>query len=150
MVQHSVLLVDDNPAIFAMYQDVLPLMSQFQILTANNGVAALEIIEEQVKAGNPLPSCIVIDVMMPALDGLQLVRVLRGDPATAEIPLVILTALAQQKDKFLGLASGADQYLIKPVSVPILISAITTAIAYAPQERRQRWRDLAEHPDLPA
>ncbi len=148
MVQHLVLLVDDNPAIFAMYQDVLPLMSQFQILTANNGVVALEIIEEQLKAGKPLPSCIVIDVMMPELDGLQLVRVLRGDPTTAEIPLVILTALAQQKDKFLGLASGADQYLIKPISVPILLAAINAAIAYMPQDRRQHWQDLAENPDI--
>lgn len=143
----AILLVDDNPEIYAMYREVLPMLSPYTILTAQNGVAALEAIEAHQRAGYPPLSCIIIDVMMPELDGLQLVRALRGDPATAEIPLVILTALAQEKNKFTGLASGADQYLIKPVSVPDLLAAVNTAITLGSTDRLARWRALAEGPD---
>lgn len=140
----AVLLVDDNPDIFAMYRDVLPAMSNFIILTAENGVDALEQIEAHQKNGESLLSCIVIDVMMPQLDGIQLVRALRGDPTTADIPLVILTALAQDRQRFAGLASGADQYLTKPVSVPLLLATIERAIALKPDERLRQWQALAE------
>ena len=143
----AILLVDDNPDIFAMYRDVLPAMSDFLILTAENGVDALEQIDSYQAASNPPLSCIIIDVMMPHLDGMQLVRALRGDPATAGIPLVILTALAQEHQRFAGLASGADQYLTKPVSVPLLLAAIDRAIALSPDERVRRWQALAEAPD---
>ncbi len=143
----AILLVDDNPEIFAMYRAVLPAMSDFLILTAENGVDALEQIEAYHGANNPPLSCIIIDVMMPHLDGLHLVRALRGDPATADIPLVILTALAQDYQRFAGLASGADQYLTKPVSVPQLLAAIDRAIALAPDERLRQWQALAEAPD---
>jgi CheY-like chemotaxis protein len=146
----AVLLVDDNPDIFAMYRDVLPAMSNLIILTAENGVDALEQIEAYSRKNAKPLSCIVIDVMMPQLDGIQLVRALRGDPTTAEIPLVILTALAQDRQRFAGLASGADQYLTKPVSVPKLLAAIDTAIALSPDERLQQWRDLAESPEAEA
>lgn len=148
--QRAILLVDDNPDIFTMYREVLPLMSDFLILTAEHGVAALEQIELRKNANMSPVSCIVIDVMMPELDGLQLVRALRGDPDTAEIPLVILTALAQDHQRFAGLASGADQYLTKPISVPDLIAAISTAITLSPLERLRRWRDFAEGPDTEA
>jgi CheY-like chemotaxis protein len=144
----AVLLVDDNPAVFAMYRDVLPAMSQFIILTAENGAVALNLIEARRSAGRPPLSCIVIDVLMPELDGLQLARALRGDAATAGIPLVILTALAQEKNQFMGLASGADQYLTKPVSVPDLLAAINTAIALSPQDRVERYRTLATDADM--
>lgn len=149
-VSATILLVDDNPDIFMMYRDVLPQMSPYTILTAEDGVKALEVIEAQQTDGHALPSCIVIDVMMPHLDGLQLVRALRGDPATEPIPLVILTALAQDKDHYIGLASGADQYLVKPVSVPDLLTAIAQAISQSAVTRAQRMQTMADEPDAHA
>jgi len=146
--QGTILLVDDNPAIFTMYRDVLPVMSPYTILTAHNGFDALEQVEDHQHNGNTPPlRCIVIDVMMPVLDGIQLVRALRGDPATADIPLVILTALAQDQQRFTGLASGADQYLTKPVNVPDLLAAINTAIGLSLADRQQRLHDLANTPE---
>jgi len=144
----AILLVDDNPAIFAMYRDVLPAMSPFSILTAKNGVDALEQIDDYYQKGNMPPlSCIVIDVLMPELDGYQLVRVLRGDQTTADIPLVILTALAQSQQRFTGLASGADQYLTKPVSVPELLAAINAAINLTNEQRLQQLQNLVDDPE---
>jgi CheY-like chemotaxis protein len=81
---------------------------------------------------------------MPGLDGYQLVRALRGDPETADIPLVILTAVAQDKGQLSGLAAGADQYLTKPVSPQSLIAAIQQAMTLGQQERMRRLRVLAE------
>jgi CheY-like chemotaxis protein len=86
----------------------------------------------------------VIDVMMPGIDGFQLAHALRGDPETAEIPLVILTALAQEENRLAGLLSGADRYLVKPVRIPDLIEAIQAAIATSRAERERTLRALAE------
>ena len=90
------------------------------------------------------PECVIIDIVMPGLDGYQVVRALRGDPATAEIPLVILSALAQDHDHFRGLAAGADQYLTKPVRLERLFAAIDQAVMLAQTEREERARRLAE------
>jgi CheY-like chemotaxis protein len=140
----TVLLIDDNPAIFEMYRDVLPDMTGYTILTAENGVQALEIVFERCQS---LPDCIVIDIMMPELDGVHLVRALRGDPLTADIPLVILTALAQERDRFVGLASGADRYLTKPIDVHTLVAAIEEAMTISEATRQQRLVELAESPE---
>lgn len=142
-LRQTVLLVDDNPDIFSMYQDVLPAMSPFQVFTAADGVEALEALDRCLNSGQGV-DCVVVDVKMPHLDGLQLMRALRGDPRSADIPAVILTALAQDKDQFAGLAAGADQYLTKPVSVPDLITVISAAIALSAEQRTTRLRDLAE------
>jgi CheY-like chemotaxis protein len=148
--KQTLLLVDDNPEVFAMYRDVLPVMSGYAIVTAENGLRALETLDEMVKASAPLPVCIVIDILMPELNGVQLVRAIRGDPRTAEIPLVILTALAQEKEHFIGFASGADQYLTKPVNVADLLQAIAIAVTISDTERKRRFQHLAEHdgPDM--
>ena len=90
------------------------------------------------------PDCVVIDVMMPGIDGFQLAHALRGDPETAEIPLVMLTALAQEENRLAGLLSGADRYLVKPVRIPDLIEAIQAAIATSRAEREHTLRELAE------
>jgi two-component system cell cycle response regulator len=86
----------------------------------------------------------VIDVKMPEVDGIQLVRALRGDPETAPIPIVILSALVQEADQALGLYAGADQYLTKPAKPQAVVEAIQRAIALNAEERAQRMRALAE------
>jgi putative two-component system response regulator len=137
-----ILIVDDNPDLLRMYQLTLPLMSDdtFAITVANDGVAALDVFY----AASPRPACVVIDIKMPQLDGYQLVRLLRGDPDSADTPLVILTAMAQDYQRFNGLASGADHYLLKPIEPSDLIAAIHRAIALSHEERERRYQSLAE------
>ncbi len=137
-----VLIVDDNPDLLKMYQITMPLMSDdtLAIAVATDGVAALQAFYD----ASPRPACLVIDVKMPEMDGYQLVRVLRGDPETATTPLVILTAMAQDYQRFTGLASGADQYLLKPIEPTELIAAIHRAIALSNEERERRFQKLAE------
>jgi len=134
----TVLLVDDNPDLLDMLTLALRTMGGFTIIRACDGVSGLE------QAIITQPDCAVIDVLMPGLSGVQLVRALRGDPVTADIPLIILTAMAQEKDLFTGMAAGADQYLTKPATPQAIIVAIHQAIALTRAERRRRLQQLAE------
>lgn len=132
---YTLLIVDDNLDLLELLTDGLS--DHFTIVTARDGIEGL------TKFVEVRPDCAIIDVRMPGLDGFQLVRVLRGDPETANIPLIILTALNQDQARFAGLASGVDQYLTKPVLPSELIPAVHQAIALGQAERQRRWRELA-------
>ncbi len=139
---YTVLIIDDNPNLLLVVATALRRLGNFQVVTAEDGVAGLQL------CGIHHPDCLVIDVRMPGMDGYQVVRTLRGDPATASLPLVILTAMAQDKDRYIGLASGADQYLLKPIKPLDLVAAIQRAIMTSEEERLRRLRDLvASHDD---
>jgi DNA-binding response OmpR family regulator len=134
----TVLLVDDNVSLLELLTNSLQAIGGFHVLSATDGAGGLEL------ATTTHPDCIVIDVVMPGIDGFQLAHALRGDPETAEIPLVMLTALAQEENHMAGLFSGADRYLVKPVRIADLIAAIHAAIATSREEREKRLRRLAE------
>jgi CheY-like chemotaxis protein len=138
----TLLVVEDNVDLLDFLQMSLPKLGPFTVTCAADGIIGLE----QAFALNP--DCMVIDVKMPGLDGYQLVRALRGDQATADIPLIILTAMAQEQDQFIGLASGADIYLTKPVVLPVLVAAIHQALHLSMDERTARFTQLA-HQDEP-
>jgi two-component system alkaline phosphatase synthesis response regulator PhoP len=108
------------------------------VVTAQNGAIGLE------RFYDVRPQCVIIDVKMPELDGYQLVRVLRGDPETADTPLIILTAMAQDQNRLAGLVSGVDQYLIKPVTPRDLLAAIQKSLQATHDERLLRLRQLVE------
>jgi CheY-like chemotaxis protein len=139
----TVLLVDDNTELLDLLARALRHIGHFTVVQAENGAAGLEM------ALATHPACIVIDVMMPGLDGYQLVRALRGDRASAEISIVMLTALVQDENRLGGLLAGADQYLVKPVKIQDLIPAIAEAVALSGEERLRRMRELsgADGPD---
>jgi CheY-like chemotaxis protein len=137
-MSYTILLVDDNEDLLDVLTRSLTKLGGYNTICAADGLAGLE------QALTLKPDCIIIDVMMPKLNGYQLIRALRGDPDTATIPLVILTALTQDKDRFAGLAAGADSYLVKPVSTPDLVSAIQHAITTSEADRAQALRKLAE------
>lgn len=105
----KVLIVDDEP-------DALELIgfnlkrAGFDVLTASDGKQALQ------KARDLLPSLIVLDVMLPEVDGLEVCKILRAESRTASIPILMLTAKATEIDRVLGLELGADDYLTKPFS----------------------------------
>src|SRR5947199_357360 len=75
------------------------------------------------------PDVVLLDWMMPGMDGLEVCRRLRADPATASLPVVLLTARAREADAERGLAAGADAYIAKPFSQPELLDAIRAALA---------------------
>jgi len=140
----TLLLVDDDPDLLPSLVATMEALSDFTIITAANGADALE------RVMNAHPDCVVIDVRMPQLDGFQVVRAIRGDPATMNIPVVILTALANDEDRFIGLASGVDQFLTKPARPRELLAAIETAMRLADNEReRQLSYLLNEVPPTP-
>lgn len=111
----TVLVVDDDATTLEVLHTVLDL-EEFDVLTASDGQSALDI------ATASAPDVIVLDVMMPGLDGYQVCRALKDDPRTSEIPVVLLTARDQPGDREQGIASGCDLYLTKPFSPLTLIA----------------------------
>src|SRR5271165_6692272 len=99
--RYRILLIDDDPILIRLVADALTLLGNYEVVQAFDGEAGLE----QLMASPP--DCIVADIRMPQLDGLQFIRALRGDPSTAEIPVVVLSALVREHEVLTGMLSGA-------------------------------------------
>jgi DNA-binding response OmpR family regulator len=128
----KVLVIDDNPTIVELIKYAVKLQGAYRVVVAYDGVQGLEsIFAEQ-------PDCVIIDVKMPKMDGYQLVRCLRGDARTADVPLIILSAMTREEDLMTGLLSGADEYLTKPFKPTALNDAIERVLMLTPEERQQR------------
>ncbi|HEY4385543.1 MAG TPA: response regulator [Ktedonobacteraceae bacterium] len=128
----KVLVIDDNPTIVELIKYAVKLQGAYRVVVAYDGIQGLEsIFAEQ-------PDCVIIDVKMPKMDGYQLVRCLRGDIRTADIPLIILSAMTREEDLMTGLLSGADEYLTKPFKPTALNDAIERVLTLTPAERQQR------------
>jgi|SRR5215469_11407929 len=136
--EYTILIIDDNPQLLRAYAEGLPLVGRFVVTTAVNGIEGLKRYEEVH------PHCVVVDVKMPGLDGYQFVQALRGDLQTATTPLIILTALTQDDERFHGLATGADRYLVKPVRPSELAAAIYQVCALDEDDRVAQLRKLVE------
>jgi light-regulated signal transduction histidine kinase (bacteriophytochrome) len=107
------------------------------VVTANNGREALNKIQEQE------PAIILSDIMMPVMDGIELLQEVKANRATAHIPVILLTARAGEESKIVGWETGADDYLIKPFSARELISRIASQIK-TQQIRTDALTDIAE------
>jgi two-component system cell cycle response regulator len=112
-----VLIVDDMLANLKLLEARL-VAEYFEVRTANNGAAALELCERD------LPDVILLDVMMPGMDGFEVCRRLKSDVRTQDIPVVMVTALDSQSDLLKGLEAGADDFLTKPVDELALITRV--------------------------
>src|SRR6266581_697939 len=108
-VMPKILVVDDEPDAVELIDFNLKAAS-FEVVTAADGNEALK------KARSSLPDLIVLDLMLPEVDGLEVCKILRRDPATAAIPIIMVTAKAGEIDRVLGLEVGADDYITKPFS----------------------------------
>lgn len=115
--QKKILIVDDDPDMVELLRFNLK-RAGFSIGTALNGVEALK------KARTILPDLILLDLMMPELDGLAVCEILRREKTTASIPVVMLTALSSQLGRFTGLAAGATEYLTKPFSPEAVVARV--------------------------
>ncbi len=123
-----VLVVDDDPALLAAIADGLQIVGGFDVIFASDGASGLE------RFFTAAPDCVVVDVRMPGLNGYQFVRALRGDPETAQTPIIVLSALVH----------GADAYLTKPVKIVDLVKSIDHAVRLTSDERQRRVRELTE------
>jgi DNA-binding response OmpR family regulator len=119
----KILIVDDQPQIRELVAITLQL-SSYQILLAENGQQAIEIAQTEH------PDVILLDVMLYGsdLDGLEVCRRLKKNPATEDIPIVLLTAHGQMSDIEAGKAAGADDYFIKPFSPTALMKKIEAVL----------------------
>src|SRR5690606_27554203 len=104
------------------------------VLLASNGPQALDMAREH------RPEIILLDVMMPGMDGYEVCRRLKADPATNHIPVVMVTALSEAEDRVRGLDAGAEDFLTKPVDDFLLNSRVNTLMRYnaVTSELRQR------------
>lgn len=134
-----ILLVDDNTDM-RNYVKRLLLSQGYQVRVAADGQAALAMIQQQI------PDLVLTDVMMPRLDGFELVRILRSDPAVRDLPIILLSARAGEEARVEGLAAGADDYLTKPFAARELLARIeaTLKLAGIRKETEQRIREKEE------
>jgi signal transduction histidine kinase len=136
----TVLVVDDNRLNIDLLVDVLK--DDYKLLVALNGVTALDIVR------NVLPDIVLLDIMMPEMDGYEVCRRLKSEERTNPVPVIFITAKSQSEDEAKGLALGAVDYITKPVNPAIVQARIRTHLALYNQNRvleekvRQRTLEL--------
>lgn len=113
----TVMVVDDNPDIVTIVKTILE-GKGYGVQSAYSGQEVFNMLEEQK------PDLIVLDIMMPQMDGLEVLTRLKGEPATAKIPVILLTAKVQYEDVLGGYKMGADYYITKPFTSTQLLNGI--------------------------
>jgi DNA-binding response OmpR family regulator len=118
----KVLVVDDDPVILELLRLNFE-MEGFEVVSACDGRAGLE------RAVAEAPDVVVSDIMMPNVDGLEMLQRLRADPETAQLPILLLSAKAQQSEVQKGLDMGADDYVTKPFDPLELLDRVNALLA---------------------
>ena len=124
----TVLVVDDDPDI----RDLITMklaQAGYATMSACDGEAGLAAALSGGGAGRPAPDLILIDWMMPRVTGIEVCRALRANPLTAHIPLILLTAKAQEAEIEFGYAAGVDDYIVKPFSPRALLRRVEAVLA---------------------
>lgn len=125
----TILIVDDTPDNITLLCALLG--DKYRNKVATNGIKALKIAST-----SPRPDLVLLDIMMPEMDGYEVCSRLKADPDTRDIPVIFLTAKTQEADETKGFELGAVDYITKPISPPILLARVQTHIAL--QEARSR------------
>ncbi len=154
IAKKTVLLVDDSPDNLVLMNDLLK--DLYKVKVANSGEKALRI----AATGQP-PDVVLLDVMMPEMDGYEVCRRLKADPATRDIPIIFLTAKSEVEDERLGLELGAVDYITKPISPPITLARVRNHLKlkehadflrdqneFLEQEVRERTREVVAIQDV--
>ena len=119
--QRSILIVDDEEDVLTLLQLVFE-TNGYIARTASNGKAAVASAYE-----NP-PDVVLLDVMMPEMDGWQVLKILKGDEKTRHIPVAMLSARAERRDKMIGLQEGAEGYIAKPFSTAEVLREVQSLL----------------------
>lgn len=121
----KVLIVEDEETLLNNLAEKLR-AEGFKVSTSVDGEHGLQQIQKQK------PDLLVLDIMLPGLDGLSICRMVRNDPATSHIPIIILTARGTEVDKIVGLESGADDYIVKPFGLGEFLARVRAVMRRAP------------------
>ncbi len=152
--RQTILVVDDTPDNLILMNGLLK--SHYKVRVANSGERALQITESDTP-----PDLILLDIMMPELDGYEVCKRLKENPRTASIPVIFLTALSESEDEAHAFAIGAEDYITKPISAPTVLARVRTHLelkasadflrdknAYLEQEVRRRTREIEAIQDV--
>jgi len=132
MTKERILIVDDE-------EDILELL-RFNLTREGYQVRCVATGEEALKAASEPTDLILLDLMLPGMNGLEVARYLRADPSTKEVPIVMVTAKGEEADVVTGLELGADDYIAKPFSPRVLLARIRAVLR----------RKLTQHPETDA
>jgi two-component system phosphate regulon response regulator PhoB len=145
MASENILVVDDEEDILELVRYNLS-QAGYRVRTASSGETALRMATDE------LPDLMVLDLMLPGIDGLEVARRLKKNTLTANIPIVMLTAKGEESDVVVGLEMGADDYVTKPFSPKILLARIKSVLRRNGQDRAESAegiltiRELVIHP----
>ena len=137
MAKETILIVEDDEDIQQLVGYNLA-KAGFQVLYAENGEQALASVKRE------LPDLMVLDIMLPSLNGLEVCKILRKDPQTKALPIIMLTAKGEENDVTAGLDLGADDYITKPFSPKILVSRIKAALRRREESSGEDGRGLQD------
>ena len=127
--KYNVLAVDDIPLNLLLVQKMLARF-KFTLRTASNGQQALDAVAAQK------PDLILLDLMMPGIDGFEVIRRLRANPDTADIQIIILSALNSNEDVVKGFSMGANDFIMKPIILEKLLSCVVTQMQLVEAKNR--------------
>ena len=129
--QRSLLYVEDNPANMTLVEKLIAQRPDIRLLGAVNGTLGIEIVRASQ------PEVILMDINLPGISGIEAMKILREDPATAHIPIVALSANAMPRDVEKGLQAGFFRYLTKPIKVKELMDTLDVALEFAEKKSPQ-------------
>lgn len=127
--RETILVVDDVPENRLLLQNVL--RDRYEVKVASTGIKALSFAKS-----TPHPDMILLDVMMPEMDGHQVCKILKANPETASIPIIFVTGMDHEADEALGFKLGAVDYISKPISIPTVLARVSTHLALHSQNRK--------------
>jgi len=130
----SILVVDDEKDILELLQYNLE-KEGYRVVTASNGKSALKLAQQK-------PELIVLDVMMPEIDGWEVCRSIRKSPVTSKIPVIFLTAKDSEVDEVVGLELGADDYIRKPVKMRTFLARVKRALRASESQEKVSDSDI--------
>lgn len=141
MKKARILVVDDEPDVVEVLKQHLQ-REHYEVATAGDGEAALAEVRKKS------PDLVILDLMLPGLDGLEVCRRLKSDPRTSTIPVIMVTAKAEETDAVIGLAQGADDYVRKPFLRKELVARVAARLRAASQRASTEDRKLLHFGEL--
>ena len=126
--EFTILIIEDEPDILELIEYNLT-QSGYSIIVSNNGEKGIEVARKR------LPDLILLDLMLPGIHGIDVCRILKSDKDTSDLSIIMLTALGQEEDIVKGLETGADDYVTKPFSFPVLEARIKSVLRRVKNEK---------------